>query len=138
MSCATCARRVEQAIGKLEGIVNVSVNFATEKATIDYDPQKVRVSLIRETIEKAGYKVLENNPSHDDKQKEIKILWIKFIVSAVFAIPLLYIAMAPMMKLPEIINHADYPLLIALVELALLFPLFLSDINFIQLVFIPL
>jgi Cu+-exporting ATPase len=123
MSCAACARRVEQAIGKLDGVINVSVNFATEKATIEYEPQKVRVSLIRETIEKTGYKVLENNPSHDDKQKEIKVLWIKFIVSAVFAIPLLYIAMAPMMKLPEIINHADYPLLIALVELALVIPI---------------
>lgn len=40
MTCAACARRVEKAVGKLEGVISASVNFATEKAKIVYDPQK--------------------------------------------------------------------------------------------------
>ena len=56
MTCAACAQRVERAVKKLEGVANASVNFATEKATVVYDPHKVRLSAIREAIEKAGYK----------------------------------------------------------------------------------
>lgn len=61
MTCAACAQRVEKGIKKLEGVNSVSVNFATEKATVIYNPQQVRLSAIREAIEKAGYKALEIN-----------------------------------------------------------------------------
>ena len=96
MTCAACARRVEKAILKLEGIETASVNFATEKAVISYNPQKVKPLLIRKTIEKMGYKALENKIR---KQNEIKTLRVKFIISAIFSIPLLYNAMAPMIEL---------------------------------------
>lgn len=133
MTCAACARRVEKAIGKLEGVISASVNFATEKAKIVYDPQKVRLSVIREAIEKAGYKALEINKADaadEDrirKQREIKILWMKFIVSAVFSVPLLYIAMVPMIKIvhlpfPAGIDPMQYPLIYALAELLLVAP----------------
>ena len=78
------------------------MNLATEKATIAYRPQEVRLSAIREAIEKIGYQALEvskENAVDEDrvrKQKEIRTLWTKFIVSAVFSLPLLYIAMVPM------------------------------------------
>ena len=102
MTCAACAQRVEKAIRKLEGVDSASVNLATEKATVAYDPGKVRISAIKEVIEKAGYKALEvskADAADEDrarKQKEIRVLWTKFIVSAIFALPLLYVAMAPM------------------------------------------
>jgi len=96
MTCAACARRVEKAILKLEGIETASVNFATEKAVISYNPQKVKPLLIRKTIEKMGYKALENKIR---KQNEIKTLRVKFIISAIFSIPLLCNAMAPMIEL---------------------------------------
>ncbi|HCD43042.1 MAG TPA: heavy metal translocating P-type ATPase, partial [Lachnoclostridium sp.] len=133
MTCAACAKRVEKAVGKLEGVISTSVNFATEKATITYDPQKVRMSAIRAAIEKAGYEALEVNKADaadEDrarKQREIKTLWTKFIVSAVFSVPLLYIAMAPMINIiqlpfPAGIAPMQYPLIYALVELLLVAP----------------
>ncbi len=133
MTCAACAQRVEKAIRKLDGVESVSVNFATEKATVSYDPQQVRLSAIREAIEKAGYKALEMKKtaaSDEDrarKQKEIRTLWTKFIVSAVFSLPLLYIAMAPMitfarLPFPAALDMMNYPLIYALVELLLVLP----------------
>jgi len=133
MTCAACVRRVEKAIGKLDGVFNVSVNIATEKASVGYAPQTVRLSEIRNAIEKAGYEVLGINKADaadEDqarKQKEIKILWAKFIIAAVFAIPLLYIAMAPMITLvrlpyPSGLNMMNYPLIFALTQLLLTLP----------------
>jgi len=133
MTCAACAQRVEKAIGKLDGVASASVNYATEKATVSYAPGKVRLSQIRESIEKAGYKALEINKTDaaDEnrlrKQREIKTLWTKFIVAAIFAIPLLYIAMVPMIKVvrlpfPPGLDPMQFPLLYALVELLLVIP----------------
>ncbi|NNJ32735.1 heavy metal translocating P-type ATPase [Lacrimispora defluvii] len=133
MTCAACARRVEKAIGKLEGVESSSVNFATEKATVAYDPRKVRLSAIKAAIEKAGYQALEVNKADaadEDrlrKQQEIKTLWTKFITSAVFSLPLLYIAMAPMISFirlpfPSAIEPMNYPLAYALTELVLTAP----------------
>ena len=90
MTCAACARRVEKVILKLEGVKTASVNFATEKAVVSYNPQIVGLPVIKKTIEKIGYKALEN------KKSEIKTLRIKLIISAVFSLPLLYFAMEPM------------------------------------------
>lgn len=134
MTCASCAMSIEKTLMKLEGVESVSVNFATEKATVVYDPQKVRLSSIREGIEKVGYKALEINKSDSvdedrvRKQKAIKILWTKFTVAAVFSLPLLYIAMVPMLSkwislpFPAGLNPMNYSLIYALFELMLVIP----------------
>ncbi|MDR2044052.1 MAG: heavy metal translocating P-type ATPase [Clostridium sp.] len=133
MTCAACAQRVEKAIQKLPGVTGVTVNFATEKATVAYDPMAVRAAAIKEAVEKAGYKALEvsrTDAADEDrarKQKEIRTLWAKFIVSAVFSLPLLYVAMAPMLTVvrlpfPGWLDPMAYPLVYALVELLLVLP----------------
>jgi Cu+-exporting ATPase len=114
MTCAACAKRIEKTIQKLEGVETVSVNFATEKAAVSYNSQVVRLPIIRNTIEKMGYKILEKNTEGDKKQSEIKTLRAKFIISAVFSLPLLYIAMAPM---------ANFSPIYALLELLLVIPI---------------
>ncbi|MDR2493251.1 MAG: copper ion binding protein, partial [Coriobacteriales bacterium] len=48
MTCAACAQRVEKAIKALEGVQSVAVNYATEKATVVYQPQQLRQAGIRE------------------------------------------------------------------------------------------
>ncbi|MDR2753533.1 MAG: heavy metal translocating P-type ATPase [Oscillospiraceae bacterium] len=135
MTCAACAQRVEKVLTKLPGVASVSVNFATEKAIVAYDPHKVRLSAIKEAIEKAGYKALEVNKADagdEDrarKQKAIKVLWTKFIVSAVFSLPLLYIAMVPMLTqygivlpYPKSLDPMNYSLIYALLEIVLVLP----------------
>ena len=55
MSCASCAAAVERALRKLPGVSSASVNFATETASVEYDPALVRLSGIKAAITGAGY-----------------------------------------------------------------------------------
>ncbi|MDP4192414.1 MAG: heavy metal translocating P-type ATPase [Bacteroidota bacterium] len=57
MTCASCVARVEKAIGKVEGVKNVSVNIATEKASFEIDPLRVDIKKIAEVVDDAGYKL---------------------------------------------------------------------------------
>ncbi|MDR0877633.1 MAG: heavy metal translocating P-type ATPase [Treponema sp.] len=133
MTCAACAQRIEKAVRKVEGIESVSVNLATEKATVAFDPQIVRFSGIKEAIEKIGYTAgLAQNKNVDEdkirKEREIKILWTKFIIAISFAVPLLYVAMAPMIKVftlpfPRALSPMNFPLVNGLTELLLVIPI---------------
>ncbi len=55
MTCASCVRRVEKALGKVDGVQAASVNLATEKATVVFDPEVASVGRMRAAVEKAGY-----------------------------------------------------------------------------------
>ncbi len=129
MTCAACAARVEKVVKRLEGVESVSVNLATEKATVAYRPEAVRLLTIREAIEKAGFKALTiDKPRYDEdqarKRRAIKALWTKFIVAAAFSLPLLYIAMGPMigLPLPFGLDMMEDALAVALIELFLTLP----------------
>ena len=57
MTCASCVRRIEKALSKVEGIEEATVNLATEKAHVRFDASKVGVEQMRAAIEAAGYKI---------------------------------------------------------------------------------
>jgi Cu+-exporting ATPase len=61
MTCASCVRRVERAIGRVDGVARSDVNLATERATVAFDPATTDVGTIRDAITGAGYTV----PSQD-------------------------------------------------------------------------
>ncbi len=141
MTCAACAQRIEKTLNKLEGISKASVNLATEKAMVEYDPQAVRLSGIKQAIEKIGYQALEieKKEAVDEdrirKQKEIKTLWIKFVVAAAFGLPLLYFAMAPMVSwwpfpIPQYFDPMTYPLRYAFLQISLTTPIILAGYKF--------
>jgi len=138
MTCGACARAVEKAIGKLDGVKESAVNFASERAKVVYDPAKVRLSQIKEAVARAGYKALETE-SKDQvdeesrrRQKEVKTLWIKFIVAVAFSAPLLYIAMGHMLglPLPMMMDPMHDPLNFALIQLALTLPVLIAGYRF--------
>ncbi len=140
MTCAACSQRVEKAIAKLEGISKVSVNLATEKATLEYDPQVIRLSAIKDCIVNTGYQVLTSDKNSVDedrvrKQKEIKTLWTKFVIATAFGIPLLYFAMVPMLSwwpfpIPRALNPMLYPLRFALLQISLVTPIIVAGYRF--------
>ena len=140
MHCAACSARVEKALNKLEGVEKAAVNLATEKATVTFNPQTLRLSAIKEAIINAGYEVIEtskNAPDEDKlrKEKEIKVLWTKFIVAAALGLPLLYIAMAPMIKwvalpFPAGLSPMNFPLIYAVVQFALVIPIIIAGNKF--------
>ncbi len=57
MTCANCVRSVERNAGKVEGVQSAVVNFATEQATVTYDPKVATPQAVIERIEKAGFNV---------------------------------------------------------------------------------
>ncbi len=59
MTCANCAANIERNVGKLPGVASASVNFATEKATVAFDPAALTPQELVRQIEKAGYGVAE-------------------------------------------------------------------------------
>jgi Cu+-exporting ATPase len=145
MTCAACSARVEKALGKLEGIERASVNLASEKATVVYNPVVIRMPAIKEAIEKAGYEALEiskDNIVDEDKlrkEKAIRVLKVKFIIASSLGLPLLYIAMAPMMgaiapwvslPFPKALSPMNFPLVYALTELALVIPIMAAGYRF--------
>ncbi|MEW6189384.1 MAG: heavy metal translocating P-type ATPase [Actinomycetota bacterium] len=58
MSCASCARRIEEKLFKLNGVSNASVNFAAGKATVEYNPNVIKQATMEDAITRLGYKVV--------------------------------------------------------------------------------
>jgi len=140
MTCAACAKTIEKVTRKLDGVISSDVNVATEKLSISYEPSKVRISDIKKTVEKAGYKALEDEDTVDAdkerKEKEIKLLWKKFIISAIFTVPLLIITMGHMFgesigfELPKIIDPMMNPRNFAIIQLLLVIPVMIAGNKF--------
>jgi len=102
MTCANCAATVERTLNrKVDGIVQANVNFATERATVEYIPGVASVAAMIRAIEKAGYGVVQAaaQKQMDDveaqaRQAEIADQTRKFWVGVAFALPLFLLSMA--------------------------------------------
>ncbi|MDZ4770372.1 MAG: heavy metal translocating P-type ATPase [Chloroflexota bacterium] len=101
MTCASCVRNVERAVAKKPGVLEVSVNLATEKATVQYLPNVVRRGDLIKAIEGAGYGVLDlsNAEAPEDaeraaRQAEIDRQQRMVLIGAAFTIPLFLLSMA--------------------------------------------
>ena len=91
MTCASCAARIEKKLNRLDG-VTATVNFATEKAHVDY-PEAVSVSDLVGTVEGVGYTASVDEPASD--ADESAPLRRRLLVSATLALPVLILSMAP-------------------------------------------
>jgi Cu+-exporting ATPase len=93
MTCASCVARVEKTLNRLEG-VHASVNLATERATVDYDPALAAPDDLVGAVAAAGYRAAM--PSSVD---EAALSWRRrFVVSAVLAAPVVLLAMVPPLR----------------------------------------
>ncbi len=57
MTCTTCAATIEKGLSQTPGVEQADVNFASEKASIEYDPTKVDLARIKDTVSQLGYRV---------------------------------------------------------------------------------
>jgi Cu+-exporting ATPase len=98
MTCASCANRVEGSLNRLEG-VSASVNYATEKATVEYDPAEATPERLIEAVESVGYHATLPESEHADGPAEASDptdgLRIRLIASALLSVPVLLMAMVP-------------------------------------------
>src|SRR3954469_23523557 len=60
MTCASCVRRVEKALSRVDGVRSAEVNLATEKASVAFDPSSVTVDALTAAVGKAGYTIIEH------------------------------------------------------------------------------
>ncbi|MCG9969431.1 cadmium-translocating P-type ATPase [Pelotomaculum terephthalicicum JT] len=67
MSCAACAARIEKSFRKLEGVDRANVNFAVEKATVEYDDKLVDPQEFETLAEKLGYEVIREKAAEESK-----------------------------------------------------------------------
>lgn len=103
MHCASCAVNIESALKKAAGVISGRVNFAAEKAYIEYEPDKINEQGLIAIIGKAGYKAQRQEADlgrEKELDKETRSLKIKFIVSMSLSSLLMYIAMGSCMGLP--------------------------------------
>ena len=103
MTCASCASVIEYGLKKEQGINSVSVNLASEKAYLDFDPQKTNLEKIEKVIKGLGYAIARGE-NHEKEEKRLK--W-RFILSVIFGFDFILMMVfnlfgIPLPKLPFI------------------------------------
>ena len=140
LSCASCAANLEAAVGRLAGLASAVVNFATQVLTVTYPLGAIDVEQISQAVEAAGYhaQLLTDQASASQAQIQQEAdqaaqakanhqaaLWRRFWLSAIFALPLLCLAMAEMVgrTLPTWLSHRGDGQLFVSLQLALTLPI---------------
>jgi P-type Cu+ transporter len=106
MHCASCVANIERAMQEEKGIESANVNLATEKAYIEFEPNKISPKKIKEKIGSLGYRAEEemategSDHHHAESQKEINKLKKRFIFSLVLGLPIIYMVMGGLVGLP--------------------------------------
>ncbi|WP_168203435.1 heavy metal translocating P-type ATPase [Oceanispirochaeta crateris] len=119
MTCASCVAHVEKGIMKTGGIDKTSVNLATEKATVSFDPSKTDVQSLIESviknIENAGYGASipqkeESGAEEEQKKKELNHLKLQTLIAALLSAPLMLAMIAMLFKI-EALHFLHKPIL---------------------------
>ena len=140
MSCASCAANIESAVSSLPEVSAASVNLATEVLSVTYQPGAINEEIICQTVAEAGYQAQvladqagasqaqiqqEADQAAQAKASHQAALWRRFWQSAIFALPLLCLAMAEMVgrTLPTWLSHRGDGQLFVSLQLALTLPI---------------
>jgi Cu+-exporting ATPase len=113
MTCAACAARIEKKLNTMEGVKHAAVNLASEKASVEYDSSKLKVSDLIKVIEDLGYQAeraeeISADREKEQREKEIKRLRLELIVSAVLSAPLLFAMVLMLLNADIPIFHDPY------------------------------
>ncbi len=132
MSCASCAMTIENAVSKIPGVDKASVNLATEIMTVEAN-DSVTPEAIAKVVDGVGYsarprgKSVEEELEEKNEKKEAHLRKMKrnLNISAIFTVPLLFIAMADMVgiPMPAFLSPMQSPVSYALIQLALSLPI---------------
>ena len=109
MTCSACSANVEKSVRKLDGVQSVNVNLLSNSMTVEFDEEVLDHQNIIQAVEHAGYgasdyvrgaQVSDQTAKVNPVEQEQKDMKVRIVVSFVFLIPLLYVAMGHMMGLP--------------------------------------
>jgi len=103
MHCASCVNKVERALTSVDGIIDASVNLATERATVAFDPARVNLPDLRAAVAAAGYEIPDvaldgagaasGDRERLAREREQRSVRLRFIVGLVLSVPLVVASM---------------------------------------------
>ncbi|UCG90777.1 MAG: copper-translocating P-type ATPase [Candidatus Heimdallarchaeota archaeon] len=107
MTCASCVNTIETVLTKQSGIIEVSVNLATEKARVTFDPEVISERQIINAVDSVGYgakKISSYRVTSEDKEsleraKELRTQKMRLLGALILSIPILILSMGPMIGL---------------------------------------
>jgi len=142
MTCSACSNRVGKAVAALRGVDDVNVNLLKNTMAVSFDANAVSEMDIVNAVTKAGYgasrhagnteKITNDIPGPDPASMELAEMKQRLIVSIFFTAPLFYIAMGPMMGLPQpgVFHGAENAFALALTQLLLTIPVMFVNFSF--------
>ncbi len=118
MTCAACSTRIEKVLNKQDGVKSAAVNLTTETASIEYNPGLLDLKALIDKIKNLGYDAkpkAEAEEKQTHKEKEIKNMKTKLIISAVLAAPLLVTMLVHLfnMTIPDIFMNPWFQFVLA-------------------------
>jgi Cu+-exporting ATPase len=108
MSCAGCARSIENGLAATAGVTGARVNFATATATVEFDPARAALHNLVEVIEGLGYAVPQAEPETNHATS-------RFWLAAAFTIPVVVLSMWPSLMHLRVINWLQLALTVPVV-----------------------
>lgn len=138
MTCAGCVSSVEKALGGVDGVELAEVNFALNRASVHYDPEIANPAKLESAVEAAGFEAhrLKDSddipePSEKSEQEYLKFRG-KMWLAIVFSVPLVLLAMGPMLgfSFPVWIAPETNPLRSGLIQLLLTLPVLWAGRDF--------
>lgn len=115
MTCANCANTIERRLNKVDGVLEATVNYASEKAVVNYTPGAVTRAELVAAVRKAGYDVVETADGDDiedaeaaAREAEVQHQTRRFIIGVIFSLPLFLLSMARDFGLVGMWAHATW------------------------------
>ena len=138
MTCAGCVSSVEKALGNVDGVDLAQVNFALNRASVHYNPEFANSSKLVSAVEAAGFNARRLKENDDfvelSEQSEEEYLKLRgrMIFALGFSVPLVLLAMAPMLgvSFPTLIAPETEPLNYGMIQLLLVLPVLWAGRDF--------
>lgn len=137
MTCSACSARIEKNINKTGGIIEANVNLLSNSMTVKYDESVLTEGDIIKVVQDTGYgassaerkKTAAASDQKSDAEKEFQEMKKRLIISFIFAVPLLYLAMGHMLKwpLPDIFHGEENAMSFAFTQFLLALPVMIIN-----------
>ena len=142
MTCSSCSSHVEKAVCKLEGAKNVNVNLLSNSMIVEYDEKLLNNDVITKAVGNVGYSAKVSNSETQKSKKNygnnenniIKLMKKRLIMSIIFLIPLMVVAMHHMLPVSQILKDIFHgtknAIIFSLTQLLLLLPIIYLNRNY--------
>jgi len=137
MTCSACSARIEKNINKTDGIIEANVNLLSNSMTVKYDESVLTEKDIIKVVQDTGYGASSAERKKDtaapdqksDAEKEFHEMKKRLLISFIFAVPLLYLAMGHMLKwpLPDIFHGEENAMTFAFTQFLLALPVMIIN-----------